>query len=104
MSIGFLRQEKRYQYDYIFYRPGDFTIAYLAYDLHLSGMTDNALVEHSDWGLFGFSRSQVLERLAQIDKKAGMILQQAGSVVRITWLCNDMEGLIRAYFGRNETE
>ena len=97
-NVGLLREDKRYQYDYVSYRPTDFTVAYLAYDFHLSGLTDGTLVEHSDWGLFGLSRRQVLERLARLNERAGIILQEAGSVIRITWLHNDMEGLIRAYF------
>jgi hypothetical protein len=97
-NIGFLREEKRYQYDYVSYHPTDFTVAYLAYDFHLAALTDGTLVEHPDWGLFGLGRRQVLERLARLDDRAGLIVQEAGSVIRITWMHKDMEGLIRAYF------
>jgi hypothetical protein len=98
-NIGFLREEKRYLYEYVYYFAHDCTIAYLAYDFHLAGLSDNATVNHSDWMLFGLARSQVLDRLARLDERAGMIVQQAGSVVQITWSYKTMDEVINAYSG-----
>lgn len=98
-TVGFIREEKRYLYEYVFYQVSDFTLAYLAYDLHLAGLTDNAVFEHTDWGLFGLNRSQALERLARLDERAGMIMQQAGAVVQVTWLHQMMDEVINAYYG-----
>jgi len=79
-KVGFLNAERRYARTYVLYRATDFTIAYLAYDLHLAGLTDGTLVEHPDWGLFGLTREHTLDRLDALDERAGMIVQRAGSV------------------------
>lgn len=98
-SVGFLQEEKRYVYEYVFYQVQDFVLAYLAYDLHLADLSDNAIFHHPDWMVFGLSRSQALDRLSMLDERAGMIVQQAGSVVQITWLYKTMDEVINAYFG-----
>ena len=96
-EVGFLSEDRRYAREYVLYRPTDFVLAYLAYDLHLAGVTDGSLVEHPDWGLFGLAREHALDRLAALDEHAGLILQRAGSVVRITWLHETMDEVIHAY-------
>lgn len=96
-KVGFLNAERRYARAYVLYRATDFTIAYLAYDLHLAGLTDGTLVEHPDWGLFGLTREHTLDRLDALDERAGMIVQRAGSVVSITWLYTTMDEVIHAY-------
>ena len=102
-DFGFLNEERRGRREIVRYYPTDFTVAYLAYELHLAGLTDGLLVEHSDWRLFGLNREQVLNRLDELDKRAGLIVQRAGSVVSITWLHPAMEELIVAYTSGNPT-
>ena len=96
-EAGFLSKERYYAREYVLYRVSDFTLAYLAHDLHLAGITDGMLVAHPDWRLFGLTREHTLERLDALDERAGMILQRAGSLVRITWLYTSMEEVIYAY-------
>lgn len=96
-GVGFLNAERRYAREYVLYRATDFAVAYLAYDLHLAGLTDSTLVEHSDWGLFGLKREHTLDRLDALNERAGMIVQRAGSVVSITWLHTTMNEVIDAY-------
>ena len=96
-EVGFLSRERRYAREYVPYYVSDFTVNYLAYDLHLSGVTDGSLAEHPDWRLFGLARENVFQRLDALDDRAGMIVQRAGSVVRITWLYKAMEEVIDAH-------
>lgn len=96
-EAGFLGDERRYAREYVLYRPADLTIAYLAYDLHLAGLADGILVEHPDWGLYGLTRGQTIDRLDALDERAGLIVQRAGSVVSITWLHATMDKVIDAY-------
>jgi hypothetical protein len=98
-EVGFLREEKRYLYTYSPLEIISFTVAYLAYDLHFSGQTDVSLTEHLDWRLFGMNRARVLERLSELDERGGMVVQQAGSVIRVTWLYHSLDEVINAYFG-----
>jgi hypothetical protein len=95
-EFGFLREDKRGHREVVTYRVSDAGVAYLAHDLHFSGLSDAAVVEHPDWGLFGLGRNQVLERLDALSRSDGLIVQRAGSVVRITWTHATMESLIDA--------
>lgn len=67
--------------------------AYLAYDLHLSGFGDNALLSHEDWQLFGLAREDVLEEIKRLSLKGLLIVQAAGDVIRISWKHQTMEEL-----------
>lgn len=96
-DFGLLHEGQRQQREIITYHVADFTVAYLAYELHLAGLSNGRLVEHPDWRLFGLDRPRVLARLAELDQRAGLIVQHAGSVVSITWLHHSMEELITAY-------
>ena len=69
------------------------TIAYLAYELHFSGVGDNALLTHEDWQLFGLEREDVLEEIKRLSLKGLLIAQAAGDVIRISWKLQDMETL-----------
>ncbi len=98
-DFGFLHEKRRGYREIVRYYPTDFTVAYLAYELHFTNLPDGLLVEHPDWELFGLKREQVLNRLDELDDRASLIVQQAGSVVSISWLYKTMEALIDAYTG-----
>ncbi len=70
------------------------TAAFLAYDLHGSGLGDNALLVHPDWALFGLERLDVLEELKKLALKGLLIVQAAGGVTKISWQLPGMEALI----------
>lgn len=66
---------------------------YLAYDLHLTGLGDNALMNHQDWQLFGLSCDEVREEFKRLSLKGYFIVQSAGDVTRISWKYTTMEEL-----------
>lgn len=67
--------------------------AYLGYELHFSGVGDNALLTHEDWQLFGLAREDVLEEIRRLSLQRLLIVQAAGDVIRINWKQEDMEAL-----------
>lgn len=69
------------------------TATFLAYELHLAGVGDNALLTHEDWQLFGLAREDVLEEIKRLSLKGLLIVQAAGDVIRISWKQPDMEAL-----------
>ncbi len=95
-GFGFLRGDKTGRREIARYRVSDPMVAYLAHDLHFRDLPDATVVEHSDWGLFGLNREGTLDRLDALGPRAGLIVQRAGSVVRITWSHQSMESLIDA--------
>ncbi len=68
------------------------TTAFLAHELHFSGITDSNLLDHPDWGLFGLDHYAVLQELRKIS--AHLIVQSAGDLVRIAWTHKSMEEFI----------
>ena len=95
-DIGFLREERRGHRQVVSYHLSDEGSAYLAYELHETGLSDSAMCEHPDWCLFGLDRGRVLGRLDHLAEDKGLLVQQAGSVVRITWKYESVEEIIDA--------
>lgn len=69
-------------------------VAVLAYDLHFAGRGDNQLLTDPDWSLFGLERNDVLSELKRLSLERLLIIQSAGSVVRIGWQCKSIEELV----------
>lgn len=95
-EFGFLSHDQATQREILAYRITDVGLSYLAHDLHFAGMPDSLMVEHPDWGLFGLDRSHLLERLDRLPASAGLLVQRAGSVVRISWSHTSMGAFIHA--------
>lgn len=75
------------------FRISTAAVAYLAHDLHFSGIGDNALLAHEDWQLFGLAREDVTEEMKRLALRGLVIVQAAGDVVRISWKQPSMETL-----------
>ena len=99
-DIGFLRERSRSRREIVEYRMSDEGAAILARELSENGVTDSALSEHPDWTLFGMNSREVMARLNNFGEHRGLIVQQAGSVVSLTWCVNSMEELINVLSGK----
>ncbi|NLT70283.1 MAG: DUF1819 family protein [Verrucomicrobiaceae bacterium] len=93
-DVGFLREAARGRREIVDYRMSDEGAAILARELIEEGVTDSSLCNHPDWGLFGMTPSEVVERLDQIGEHRGVVVQRAGSVVHFTWSVKSVEELI----------
>jgi hypothetical protein len=76
------------------------TVLYLVYDLHFSGFSDIGILNHTDWGLFGLNRYDVLDELKLLSLKNWFIVQSAGDIIKISWQYRNMEDLIDAIIRR----
>ncbi len=65
----------------------------LAYELHFSGLGDNAVVGHTDWTLFGLERPDVVDMIRRLSLKDVFVVQTAGDAIRIGWRYGDPEEL-----------
>jgi hypothetical protein len=65
--------------------------ATLAYDLHFSGVPDNALTAHEDWALFGLDRADVIAELRRLSLKGLLMIQSAADSIRISWPLKTIE-------------
>ncbi len=92
-DYGMLERGRRTSRRILSFRISPVVAAYLAYELHFSGVGDNALLTHEDWQLFGLAREDVLEELKRLSLKGLLIVQAAGDVIRVSWKQQDMEAL-----------
>jgi hypothetical protein len=92
-DYGLLERGSRWGRRILPFRMSTTAVAYLAYDLHFSGVADNALLTHQDWQLFGLAREDVTEEIKRLSLKGLLIVQAAGDIVRISWKQPDMKAL-----------
>ena len=92
-DYGMLERGRRTSRRILPFRISPSVAAYLAHELHFSGVGDNALLTHEDWQLFGLAREDVLEEIKRLSLKGLLIVQAAGDVIRISWKQQDMEAL-----------
>lgn len=92
-DYGLLERGQKTSRRIIPFRISPLAAAFLAYELHFSGVGDNALLTHEDWKLFGLEREDVLEEIKRLSLKGLLIVQVAGDVIRISWKQQDMEAL-----------
>jgi hypothetical protein len=70
--------------------------AWLAHELHGSGIGDETLVAHPEWKLFGLGRAGTLELFKRLALHNWLILQSAGDVTHIGWRYRTMEAFLDA--------
>jgi hypothetical protein len=85
------------------FQPTGLAIAWLAYDLHFSGLLDSQVLAHPDWGLWALDPMRLRERLNWLARPALWEVQAAGNVIQITWTCQTMEEAIDV-LARNELQ
>jgi len=93
-DVGFVRETARGRREIVDYRMSDEGVVILARELNEAGVSDSFLCEHPDWGLFGMTPSEVVEKMGGIGEHRGVIVQRAGSVVHFTWVVKSIEELI----------
>jgi hypothetical protein len=95
-DYGLLERGLRSNRRFLAFRVSPTTAAYLAYELHLGGVSDNALVQHDDWKLFGLARQDILEEIKRLSLMGMLILQAGGNLVRISWKYQTIEAVCSA--------
>ena len=97
LDYGFLEVENRTERRLTPPRLPNNVIVYLAYELHFSGLGDNAVINHPDWRLFGLMPEDVREELKALAVNRHWIIQAAGEVVQISWAYTNMEEVIDVF-------
>lgn len=71
-------------------------LLYLIHDIHFSGYSDNSILEHADWCLFGLDKRNILQEIERLSFDGHFIMQYAGDLLRISWKYKSMKGCINA--------
>lgn len=98
-EFGFLVPRTRGSREIRNFRPHPLAIAYLAFELHFSGITDARLVEHPDWRIWLMDNATLRDALDDLSRHGLWIFQAAGAVVRITWNLTSMEEAVNVLAG-----
>lgn len=94
-DIGFLRNGPYNSKEIVDYRITDKSIAIISYLIREEGYSDAALVEHSDWSLFGLDRQSLIGRMQLIHEEEGLLIQHAGEVVSIYWKLKSLDHFLK---------
>jgi len=89
--VGTNQHGKREIRPFIISKP---TLLYLIHDIHFSGYSDNSILDHPDWCLFGLDKRNILQGIERISFDGHFIMQNAGDFVRIAWKYKTMEECI----------
>lgn len=71
------------------------TALYLAHEIHFAGYSDDSVIDHDDWRLFGLHRPDVVQELRRLASKGHFIVQYAGDLLRVSWNFKNMEEALR---------
>jgi hypothetical protein len=71
-------------------------VLYLTHNLKFSGLSDSALVDHKDWGLWGMSRNDVIAQLKKLGSDGHFMIQDGAGLTEITWQYENMEEVFHA--------
>jgi hypothetical protein len=69
---------------------------YLAHDMRFAGCSEQSLLEHRDWSLWGMGKSDVLAMLRKLGQEGHFIVQGGADLIRITWRYENMEEVLDA--------
>ncbi len=72
------------------------TTLYFAHELHFRGLSDSAVLEHADWGLFGLESRDVVRELERVSYGGHFVVQYSGEILRIAWKYKSMEECLDA--------
>ena len=92
-DYGMLERGTKSKRRIIPYRILSFTLAYIAYDLHMQGLGDNSILSHEEWGLFGMNREDVIVEFKKLSLTGAIVFQASGDIIRISWKYRDLEEL-----------
>ena len=70
--------------------------AYLAHDLHFSGLSETDVVAHPDWNLFGLVSADVHRRLGQGQLDDDALYQYGAGLTTISWRHTTMNDFLHA--------
>lgn len=71
-------------------------ILYLAHEVHFDGYSDNSVLDHPDWALFGLGQEDIVQALKRVSYDGHFIVQYSGELLRISWTYESMEECLNA--------
>lgn len=89
-DFGLLENVKKSSRRILPFKIDRLTALYLVHDIHFSGLSENNVVDHRDWCLFGMTRSDVVREI-QLVSNGHLIPQFSGDLVRISWQYKTLE-------------
>jgi len=71
-------------------------VGYLAHEIHFDGYSDNSILEHPDWGLFGLMQEDIVRHLQQAAYDGHFMVQYSGELLRISWHYDSLDEYLDA--------
>mgnify|MGYP000539583552 CR=1 FL=1 len=93
-DFGLLENSKGYHRKILSFRIESEMAAFLAYELHFSGIGDNSVISDSDWEIYGLKEMDVKELFKQMALQGHLIFQSTAKAVKISWKYEEMDELL----------
>jgi hypothetical protein len=90
-DFGLLSSARKGRREIVPFNIASLTTLYFAHELHFRGLSDSAVLEHSDWGLFGLEIRDVVRELERVSYGGHFVIQYSGEILRIAWKYRSME-------------
>jgi hypothetical protein len=95
-DFGFLEDSRKSTRDIQSVRVDRPLVVYLPYEIHFDGYSDNSILEHPDWALFGLMQEDIVRRLKQASYDGHFIIQYSGELLRLSWEHESLEECLHA--------
>ena len=69
---------------------------YLAYDLHFKNLSDNGVLSHDDWRLWGMNSEDVFRQLQYLSRSGHFMVQGSTDLIRLNWTYKSKEEVLDA--------
>jgi hypothetical protein len=95
-DFALLSSARRGRREIVPFNIASLTTLYFSHELHFRGLSDSAVLEHSDWGLFGLDYRDVVRELERVSYGGHFVVQYSGEILRIAWKYKTMEECLDA--------
>lgn len=95
-DYGLLSPPSRSERQILPYRLESKVAVFIAHDIHFQGISDNALLQHEDWRLFGLEAADIREEFKRMSLQGHLIFQSAARINNISWNYTGMQEVVDA--------
>ncbi len=97
-DFGLLGPYRRFARQFLPFPLSPFAFRFILHEMHFGGRSDTAIVESSEWQLFGLDRAEVVDLIRREAAATGaFIFQHSGDLARFSWKSKSMEEFLGAH-------
>lgn len=84
-EFQFIEQTKKQNKKMVVFTLDPFITKYLTHEIHFNNLSDDSILTHPDWLLFGITEENVINELERAARDGTFIIQYSGELLRVSW-------------------